>query len=396
MTTSRTIWAVTALLVSLTVVALAISSTLDDNGGSGSSSALETLPPEFQQVAEVWELLKRNHFERNQLDPAVLSQGAVRGMLEALGDPYAALLNPEQYAVESEDFKGFFEGIGATVQMLDGQLTIGAPIPDTPAERAGIRSGDMILEINGESTAGITVLGAVSKIRGPEGTTVDLLVQHRNSSEPVSITITRGVIPIESVNFLMLVGRIGHMRIYNFTETTKKEVQEALERFEQSQGLGLVLDLRGNPGGLLNATVDVASQFLGDGLVLYEVNADGKRTDWKVRSGDKGRDIPMVVLVNEFSASASEVVAGAIMDHERAQVVGTTTFGKGSVNTLRRLTDGSGVYFTTSRWYTPGGTLIEGDGITPDEVVENPEDDSEDFQLDRAIEILQQLAAQRR
>ena len=186
------------------------------------------------------------------------------------------------------------------------------------------------------------------------------------------------------------------MRIYNFTETTKREVQEALERFAQSQGLGLVLDLRGNPGGLLNATVDVASQFLGDGLVLYEVNADGKRTDWKVRSGDKGRDIPMVVLVNEFSASASEVVAGAIMDHERAQVVGTTTFGKGSVNTLRRLTDGSGVYFTTSRWYTPGGTLIEGDGITPDEVVENPEDDSEDFQLDRAIEILQQLAAQRR
>ena len=189
----------------------------------------------------------------------------------------------------------------------------------------------------------------------------------------------------------MQVGRIGHLRLFSFAGTTNKEVKEALERFERSQGLGLILDLRNNPGGLLSSVVDVTSQFLDDGLVLYQVDAQGKRKDWNVRKNGGARDIPMVVLVNEFSASASEVLTGAIMDHGRATVIGTTTFGKGSVNNLWPLSDGSAINFTIARWFTPNGTLIEGEGIVPDLVLELTEDEDEDVQLDRAREVLLEL-----
>ena len=192
---------------------------------------------------------------------------------------------------------------------------------------------------------------------------------------------------------LMQVGRIGHLRLFTFAGTTNRELKEALERFERAQGVGLVLDLRNNPGGLLSSVVDVTSQFIDGGLVLYQLDAQGKRTDWKVKGGGKARDIPMVVLVNEFSASASEVLVGAIMDLNRATVVGTTTFGKGSVNKLWPLTDGAGVNFTVARWFTPSGTLIEGEGISPNIIQENSEDETEDVQLDRAIEVLREEIA---
>ena len=390
---SRVFWTSAFLLAALVVLVLAISCNSGETTGSSSDAALEDLPPEFGRVAEVWELLKREHFDRNQLDPEAVSAGAIRGMLQALDDPYASYLNPEQYSLEFQDFRGFFEGIGAEVGMRDGRITILAPIPDTPAELAGIRPGDVILEIDGESTFGITLLEAISKIRGPEGTTVTLVVAHRNATESTQIVIERGVIDLDSVRFLMLVGRIGHLRLLSFTETTNQEVQEALSRFERLGGVGLVLDLRNNPGGLLRSVIDVTSQFLDDGLVLYELNSQGQRVDWNVRSGGKGQSIPMVVLVNEFSASASEVLAGAIIDHERAPVVGTTTFGKGSVNTLRQLSDSSGIYFTIARWFTPSGTLIEGEGIVPDVAIETAPEDDEDVLLDRAIEILQQQLA---
>jgi carboxyl-terminal processing protease len=195
----------------------------------------------------------------------------------------------------------------------------------------------------------------------------------------------------------MLDNGIGYLRIFNFADNTNDEVKKALEEFQEAQGVGLVLDLRNNPGGLLRSVVDVASQFLDNGLVLYEIDAQGKRTDWKVSSGGKAQDIPqdipMVVLINQFSASASEVLSGSLMDHERATVIGNTSFGKGSVNTLRPLSDGSGLYFTIARWYTPNGTLIEGKGITPQVVVEAMPDGDDDVQLDRAIEILEQKIA---
>jgi carboxyl-terminal processing protease len=396
MTKPRALFVAIILLASLTAFGLATSCNLELTGRMGGSpeQSVEDLPPEFDRVAEVWELLQREHINREQLDAEGVSEGAIRGMLQALDDPYASFLDSEQFEVESQDFQGFFEGIGAQVGMRDGKLTIIAPIPDTPAERAGIRPGDVILEINKESTANITLLEAVSKIRGEKGTKVELLVLHLDEPEPETIIVERGVIPLNSVRFSMLDNGIGHLKIVNFTDTTNQEVEEALEEFKRSNGDGMVLDLRNNPGGLLRSVVDVASQFLDEGLVLYEIDAQGNRTDWKVKPDGKGQDIPLVVLINEFSASASEVLSGALIDHDRATVIGTKSFGKGSVNTLRQLSDGSGVYFSIARWHTPDGSVIEGEGITPDVVVEAPPDATEDVQLERAIQILQQNIAQ--
>ena len=353
------------------------------------SEAVKDLPQDFQRLSEVWHLLQREHIDGGTLDGKALSDGAIRGMLQALDDPYAAYLRPDQFEMETQDLQGYFEGIGAEVAMRDGHITILAPLPDTPAEKAGIRPGDVILEIDGDSAEDLSLLEAVTKIRGRKGTSVELLVLHLNSNEPELIAITRGVIPLTTVRLEMMPGGIGHLRLSSFSGNTDDELEEALERFEGSNGAGLVLDLRNNPGGLVSSVVDVASEFLSDGLVLYQIDAHGSRNDWSVKSGGKATDIPLVVLVNEFSASASEVLAGALRDQGRAPIVGTVTFGKGSVNNIWPLRDGSGINFTIARWYTPSGVQIEGEGVVPDYKVENPEDGSEDLQLDRAIEILQ-------
>ena len=319
----------------------------------------------------------------------MVSDGAIRGMLNALEDPYAGFLDREQYSLEREDIRGFFGGIGAEVGLRDGEISILAPMPDTPAEAAGVRPGDIILEVDGVSIRGLSLLEVVRLIRGDKGTVVTILLRHLSSAEPVSIEIERDIIQLESVNLLMQVGRIGHLRLSGFTGSTNDELKEALERFERSQGVGIILDLRNNPGGLVSSVVDVTSQFIEDGLVLYQVDAKGNRRNWGVKSGGKALDIPMVVLVNEFSASASEVFTGAIIDNDRATVIGTTTFGKGSVTNLWPLVDGSGVNFTTARWFTPNGLLIEGAGITPDVILDPvDEEEEEDVHLDRAIEIL--------
>ena len=361
-------------------------------GGSDEpDTAIEDLPAEFQRLGEVWDLLVQEHIDGGELDPAAISDGAIRGMLVALDDPYAGFLDSEQYSLETEDIRGFFGGIGAEVGIRDGVMTILAPMPDTPAEAAGIRPGDVILEVDGVSIQGLSLLEVVQLIRGDKGTKVKILIRHLSSAEPVLIEIERDIINLKSVELLMQVGRIGHLRLSGFTGTTNDDLREALERFERSQGLGIVLDLRNNPGGLVSSVVDVTSQFIDDGLVLYQIDAKGDRRNWGVKSGGKALDIPMVVLVNEFSASASEVFTGAIIDNERATVIGATTFGKGSVNNLWPLNDGSGINFTTARWFTPNGVLIEGEGITPDvllDPIEENEDD--DIHLDRAIEILKE------
>ena len=373
-------------------LALSVQYTVDRAwlGNWGTVSDSQSLPPEFDRLGEAWSLLEREHIDRQELDPKTVSDGAIRGMLQALDDPYASFLDAQQFDIESQEIRGFFEGIGAQVGIREDRLTIIAPLPDTPAEQSGIRPGDIILEIDGESADGISLLEAVSKIRGQRGTSVELLVLHLNQTEATLIAITRGVIPLETVRFAMRPDGIGHLRISSFSDTTNQQVEAAIQEFRAANGTGLIVDLRNNPGGLLKAVVDVTSQFLEDGLVTYELDAQGSRREWKVSPDGKGKDIPMVVLINEFSASASEVFSGAIIDHNRAPVIGVTSFGKGSVNTMRGLSDGSGIFFTIARWYTPNGNLIEGEGITPTLAVSIPEDASSDVQLERAIEILQQ------
>ena len=362
-------------------------------GASGTTTLPDSVPEEFSRLFEVWSALKRDHLERDTLNPELLSEGAIRGMLEALDDPYASYLSPQQFEMDSEDFAGAFEGIGAEVTMREGKITIVAPIPDTPAEKAGVRPGDVILAINGESTNGLSLFEAVNTIRGARGESVDLLIQHRTGGEPVNLTIVRDVIKVTSVKFRMLVGRIAHLRITSFSKTTEQDVTEALETMERLGARGLVLDVRNNPGGLLDSVVDVTGHFVDEGLVLYEIDGNGTRRDWNARSEGLARDIPMVLLVNQFSASGSEVLAGAVKDTDRAVLIGEQTFGKGSVNTLRELSDGSGLYFTIARWYTPGGTLIEGEGLAPDIEIPESEDFLEDVQLDKAIEILEAKVA---
>ncbi len=346
------------------------------------------LPPEFERLGEAWELLQREHIDRSTLDASELSGGAIRGMLDALDDPYASYLDPQRFGEEESKIQGVFEGIGAQVGIREEMLTVIAPLPDTPAQRAGIRAGDVILEVDGEPTENLSLQEAVSRIRGRKGTTVELLVLHANDLDPVLIPITRGEIPLETVRFTMLEDGIGHLQISSFATNTNSHVAEALREFKDSDGRSLIVDLRYNPGGLLGVVVDVTSQFLEEGLVTYELDGLGNRREWNVTSGGNGKDIPMVVLVNQYSASASEVFAGAIIDHDRAPVVGEATFGKGSVNTRHRLSDGSGIYYTIARWYTPNGTLIEGSGITPTIVVEADQQSDSDPQLDRAIELL--------
>ena len=384
----------TYLVVMVVGAALALSvnyvleSTLMEPEELATSSS--QLPPEFGRLEEAWELLQREHIDRQTLNADELSAGAIRGMLDALNDPYASYLGPRRFGEEESKIQGVFEGIGAQVGIRDDLLTVIAPLPDTPAERAGIRAGDVILEVDGESTENLSLQEAVSRIRGQRGTTVQLLVRHANHTDPVLIPITRGVIPLETVRFSMLEDGIGHLQISSFASTTNGHVEEAIQEFKNSGGRGLIVDLRYNPGGLLGVVVDVTSQFLEDGLVTYELNGLGDRREWKVAQGGEGRDIPMVVLVNQYSASASEVFAGAILDHDRAPVIGEATFGKGSVNTRHRLSDGSGIYYTIARWYTPDGTLIEGSGITPTLEIAADPDSEEDIQLQQALELLQQ------
>ncbi len=359
-------------------------------GPDGEATLPPSVPPEMAIIWETWQTLKENHVNGQDLDPEKLSRGAVQGMLEALGDPYAAYLDPQQFAREQEELSGTYEGIGAQVDTRAGRIIIVAPFPGSPAEAAGIRPGDIIVEIEGKSTEGLTLQEAISQIRGPRGTSVRLGIRHLGSNEIIQVTVVRDVIRVTSVEVRTPAEDVGYVRLSIFRDATKDELVSALRQLEDRGVDGIVLDLRDNPGGFLGSVVDVASQFLRDGLVLYEVDGQGHRTDWEVRGRPAAPDIPLVVLVNQYSASASEVLAGALRDHGRAKLVGTKTFGKGSVNTFRTLSDGSGIYFTIAHWYTPNGTLIEGNGLEPDVVVEPSQNPQEDPQLVKAIEVLRQ------
>jgi carboxyl-terminal processing protease len=332
-------------------------------------------------VNQVWEIIFTDYVDRSRLNSDNLSRGAIEGIIEALDDPYTSYLEPEYYELGMSSFEGEFDGIGAEVTVRDGEIVIIAPFADSPAEQAGIRAGDVIVAIDGESTAGMSLLEAVVKIRGPQGTAVRLLVLHEGETESEEIEIIRGRIEVPSVRSEMRED-IAYITITQFSERTEEELSPVIDDLKEADAKGIILDLRGNPGGLLDTVVQVASHFISEGIIVTVESNQGTVATLDVIRDETTTNLPMVVLVDNASASGSEVLAGALQDHERALVAGNVTYGKGSVNVLRRLKDGSGLYITTARWKTPNGRLIEDQGIIPDRVLELTGDDAVNWAID--------------
>jgi len=313
----------------------------------------------------VLDLVQRNYVE--EIPPKKLIYGAVQGMLKSL-DPHSSFMKPDDYKELQIETKGIFTGIGIEISLKDGILTVVSPIEGTPAYKAGLKANDKILKIEGKTTKNMTLIESVKLLRGAKGTNVTISIYREGWRRLKDVTLTRDVIPIKSVRSRMLEEGYGYIRISNFQNKTTFELKKALKELEKGKGLkGLVLDVRNNPGGLLDQAVKVADVFLKKGLIVY---TDGRIEEQKMRfeaHPDKhSHDYPIAVLVNEGSASASEIVAGALQDHKRAIIVGVQTFGKGSVQTIIPLEDGSAVRLTTARYYTPNGRSIQAKGIEPD------------------------------
>ncbi len=349
--------------------------------------------PDMGGVWQAWRALMPRLKEAGvDVSPQKLEEGAIHGMLGALDNPYTSYLSPEEYTSQLAGFESKYEGVGLYVGSVGNQITVVSPIPDTPADRAGITAGDIIVEVDGAPMAGLGVAEAAQRIRGPKGTSVELVLQRPGEETLRRITLVREEVTHASVLWKPLGEDLAYLRITEFLDNTDGEVGDALKEILAAGSKGLIVDLRHNPGGLLNTTVNVASQFLNDGLVLYQVSADGTRQDMPVRPGGIARKISMVVLVDRASASASEVLTAALQDHGRAVVLGTRTYGKGSVNELKRLDSGSGMYLTVALWYSPKGRMIEGEGLTPD--INVPMDirvqigSQDDLQFQAAVEYL--------
>ncbi|MFP4428628.1 MAG: S41 family peptidase [Desulfovermiculus sp.] len=343
-----------SLAIVLMLMALAVT--------PGTTKATERYEP-LKNFSRVMDLIEKTYV--NDVEREDLVEGAIQGMLQNL-DPHSGYLDKEALQDMQDETSGKFTGVGIEITMQNGRLTVVSPVEDTPAYEAGLESGDMILEIDGESTQDISIMDAVHKIRGPKGSKVELTILHQGASKPERITLTRDVIPMQSVKTEVLEPGYLYVRITNFNEKTTRDVRQGLEGKNEDLK-GLVLDLRNNPGGLLDQAVSVADLFLSQGKLVYtkgkvkqakmEFNAKDERSDIKV---------PLVVLINAGTASASEIVAGAIQDHQRGLVVGEPSFGKGSVQTVIPLPDGAGIKLTTAKYYTPNGRSIQAEGIEPD------------------------------
>ena len=323
---------------------------------------------QLKLFSQVLDLVERDYVE--PVKPKKLIYGAIQGMLSSL-DPHSAFMKPEDFKELQVETKGKFTGIGIEITIKDGVLTVVSPIEGTPAFKAGIQANDKILKINGKSTKNMSLIQAVKLLRGPKGTTVTISIYRSGWNKLKDVKLVRDVIPIKSVRSKLLESGYGYVRITNFQSKTVKELKKALKGLENKGKLkGLIIDLRNNPGGLLDQAVAVSDEFLESGLIVY---TDGRLEDSKMRFYAKPNRVhhkyPIVILVNGGSASASEIVAGALQDNKRAVIVGTQTFGKGSVQTIIPLEGGAAIRLTTARYYTPSGRSIQAKGITPDIVV---------------------------
>lgn len=374
--------------------------------------APSSIQVDFSLFWDVWQRLKLYYIDAGSMDSQKMVWGAITGMVGALDDPYTSFLNPKENTEFKEDIGGSFQGIGAQLGMEAGQIIIQAPIKGSPAEKAGLKAMDWILKVDDEETMGWTLNQAVTKIRGKKGTTVTLTILHANAKTSEEIAIVRDEIIVPSVehwikkpseiteiagvatkDLLTNTSAIGYIYLSRFGDRTNEEWQAAvddiMEKEEMGNVKGLVFDLRNNPGGYLDGSVFIASEFLKSGVVVTQTNSDGTKEVLSVNRKGKLYDIPLVVLINKGSASAAEIVAGALKDHKRATIVGVTSFGKGSVQTPQELTGGSSVHITTGKWLLPNGDWIHKKGITPDvEVKLDSSEATQDAQLLNAIELL--------
>ena len=324
---------------------------------------------EHSEFVEVVEVLREDFIDRDKLSAAEMERAGIEGLLEYLDDPYTSYLDPERYAAFNLSLEGDhpdFEGIGASVTEVDGQFIVLGPLPGSPAFEAGLMPGDILVSVDGRSIEGLTLDETVTLIRGPKGTEVVLGVSRAGISRPVEIPIVRDMISVNSVHSQVLPGGFGYIRLSSFNAESGADLRSAIADLRGLDAKGLVLDLRNNGGGLVTAAVSVVSEFVEEGEVIRWVDANGNETVEHVTGEGSAYDLPLVVLVNGFSASASEVVSGALQGHGRARIVGTRTFGKGAVNLLRDLESGAGLNLTIARWLTPDGRMIEGEGIEPD------------------------------
>lgn len=346
----------------------------------------------YALLDDIRDILEQEYRDPEAIDDQEMLWGAAAGLVSSLGDPHTAFVEPLPSAIMSEDMTGSFEGIGATVDMVDGKLVIVRPLPGSPALDAGLQPDDIVLEVDGQSLEGMDLNDAISLIRGPRDTVVRLLVQREGTDEPFIVPVTRDKIELPIIEAEMLEGGVAYVRLTEFNAISGKRVRSALKELMDEEPVGLVFDLRGNPGGYLQMAVDIASEFLPrDVLVLTEEERGDDIKEYRVTKSGLATEIPLVVLVNGGSASASEIVAGAIRDHERGVLIGENTFGKGSVQNVHDLRDGSSLRVTIARWLLPGGDHLDGQGIEPDIAVEMTGDDyanDRDPQLDRAVEYL--------
>jgi len=346
---------------------------------------------DFELYWELWNTLKDDYVDGEEIKDKDLFYGSLEGMASALNDPYTLFMDPEDAEKFENGLNGTFEGIGCEVGIRDEALTVIAPLDGSPAEKAGLLSGDKIIAVEDEPTIDMSIDESVKKIRGEKGKEVTLTVYRESKDETFDVDIVRDEIYIKSLKTEMREDDIFVLDINNFNEDTLKLFNEAVNKIKENNPKGVILDLRNNPGGFLDTSVEVSSEWVEDGKIVSEVFSTGREKNYYARGKASLKDYSTIVLVNGGSASASEIVAGALQDYDKATIVGEKTFGKGSVQSLEKLSDGSSVKITIAKWKTPNGNYINDDGITPDKEVEYSFEDfkaNNDVQLKKAVEIL--------
>jgi len=352
-------------------------------------------PPELEDLfAPFWQSwdLVHNLYIDQPVNEELMMQGAIKGMMDSLGDQHSSYMDPDQYRQANVDIEGSYEGIGAWVDATRDYLTIMSPMPGSPAEEAGLLPGDQVIAVDGEDMTGIDGSLVIRKVVGPAGTSVTLTIFREGESEPFDVTLKREKIIVPPLEYEMLDGDIAYIKLFTFSKKSPEDLAAALEELLSQDPVGLILDLRNNPGGDRDSAVEISSQFVDEGVIMYQEYGDGSRDTFEAVKGGLAPDIPLVVLVNEGSASGSEIVAGAVQDHQRGILVGMVSLGKGSVQRWIPLADEQGlVRVTIARWLTPNELTIHELGVVPDFEIDYTQEDFEneiDPQLEKAIDLL--------